>query len=490
MKNQFTITPKGDINPVWLEDFYRVLDYPRTGISLENTFQFPVSYSHSLVINPLTDSFEIIDQETLEELKMGTLDPTNPLYPYYADRFPIKTAELKTAFRNFYDNHISMKQGQKTVSFIFVMTYTCNMACVYCYQQEHHTKSIMTQGALGDIFQFIKRRVEEEKSQSPRTRFTIELFGGEPLQESTISQIKEIFEFAERIQIGIIISTNGVDFNSHEEAFQRHRKNIGRVCTTLDGPPEQHNKKRLVKEKEGSFDVIVGNIRKFLSLGIPVTIATNLDRLSLNHIEDYFLSLDALGFTENDLVCLEIGRVDDRMYSTGYDQILLESELLAALLKFDETVGLPKNIRFAFLKTSLNIMGRFGLGYNSSESGRSYFHYCWTTSPVDQVYYIDPDLDVYRCTYSVGNKQRKIGNIKGQIEDAFLYNHGFLENKECYDCIIGNYCSGNCYFSFTTDKNRTCVEEKRNFNVLIEEILLPRIKQKWQRIQKSYEITA
>lgn len=147
----------------------------------------------------------------------------------------------------------------------------------------------------------------------------------------------------------------------------------------------------------------------------------------------------------------------------------------------------PSNIKLAFLKTAVQLAKRFGWTFNQNEIGRVRFHYCWVTSCAARVEYLDSNLDVYRCTCTTGKGRYKLGNLKGEgtfnLHPFSSFNS--LDQDDCWNCPIGGYCGGGCYISRNIDKARFCREERRNFNYLMEHLVIPKIEGSLENIRNE-----
>lgn len=105
------------------------------------------------------------------------------------------------------------------------------------------------------------------------------------------------------------------------------------------------------------------------------------------------------------------------------------------------------------------------------------YNYCWNVSPYDKVFYVDNELNLFRCTVTVGRPQYILGKLN-QI-DLMTYKHDtktFLDSKECQACLIGGFCSGGCKLSAEIDFYKQCYWEKDKFESFVDKILIPEIK--------------
>ncbi len=130
------------------------------------------------------------------------------------------------------------------------------------------------------------------------------------------------------------------------------------------------------------------------------------------------------GFIDNEKFSWYIGRVDDRMYETKYPFIISDTDIL---LELDKLEKFENNCHAAFIKTVKNLVDKLDMGFNQQERKGKY-NYCWTSSPLTDVFYIDNDLDVFRCTYTVGRKEFAMYNLNEQsINDYNPINRNIFE---------------------------------------------------------------
>ncbi|WP_232524248.1 SPASM domain-containing protein [Streptococcus equinus] len=79
------------------------------------------------------------------------------------------------------------------------------------------------------------------------------------------------------------------------------------------------------------------------------------------------------------------------------------------------------------------------------------YNYCWNVSTYDS-FFIDNELNLFRCTVTVGRPQYILGNLR--TIDLMSYQNEtktFLDYKDCQICEIGGLCSGGCKLSADVD---------------------------------------
>ena len=207
---------------------------------------------------------------------------------------------------------------------------------------------------------------------------------------------------------------------------------------------------------------------------MTIDVGTNFDKTNIGDFISMYNYFRDEGYFDKSNFFWNVGRVDDRFYDTGYDEyIISETDLLLELIKIRN--NFPRSIHAGFIQTAKNITDKLKLTFNEAQlKGR--YNYCWNVSPYDRVYYVDNELNLFRCTVTVGRPEYIIGNLN--TFDLMEYKNkviDFRNYKECINCNIGGFCSGGCKLSADTDFYKQCSFEKKEFQKFIERILLPEI---------------
>lgn len=137
-------------------------------------------------------------------------------------------------------------------------TYTCNLACTYCFQ--HHVPgSIINWETVDKIIKVV------EKNINKYTGLYVEWFGGEPLiaKEQVLYMNQKFKEICQNIKLPYVsrITTNGyyLDLNTFKQLQQN---NCFVYYISVDGNKELHDKQRPCKNGDGSYDIIMKNLKK------------------------------------------------------------------------------------------------------------------------------------------------------------------------------------------------------------------------------------
>ena len=441
---------------------------------------YKLTPKHWLVIDTFNDVIEIVDNETKESV-FDKKDAANPYFGYYGEIF----SKDKKKLEKLHADILKKADDEKFNFFVICPTYNCNSRCIYCYQQYNPLldRKAISQENLTKILNHVQEEINKIKSKPSKQFTAIGLFGGEPFIKKNKPLVEQVMAFARQNKVPVLPTTNLQEVGEFVDTFIKYRGFFGRICTTIDGDKDYHNSRRKSLITKDPFTMVVNNVNLLVKLGIPVTVTINLDKSNKHMLHNFLQLAKENNWWNQALVNLEIGRVDDRCYTGTSDDIMSEAELLKYLYDFNKEEPFPKNIKLAFVKTSLALAQRFGFDFNQNERGRQRFHYCWSGTPSDNVQYIDKNLYVYRCTYTVGREDLAISKLddKPIAENAQMFDRSSFIDK-CWNCPIGGYCGGGCCISSRVNQERFCNEELENFNYLMQNLILPLIRDKFNGI--------
>lgn len=359
----------------------------------------------------------------------------------------------------------------------FCPTYACNMRCEYCYQQNNPEldKRPVTEENLLQFLEYAEKFAVRARAGRADRAVVLQLFGGEPFSGGTKAAVKKLFEFCRQHKLHIAATSNGLALHDFFDLLLPYHGYISRIGISVDGVGDSHDSRRKVAPASGGFSRIVSNINVLLKAGIHVSISHTLDSSNIGRLPEFLKFTGEQGWNDNPLVDLTISRVDDRKFETGYAAILSEAQLYKALLDLDSRSPFPGNVRLAFLNASLPFAKKLGKTFGHNENVRGRFKYCWAASGINDLVYVDPKLDVFRCTYTVGETKRKVGSLAGGFSLESWRANSTWARKECAECPIGGYCRGGCPLSAQKDFDRNCKEEKANFEYLVENVVEKKI---------------
>jgi uncharacterized protein len=165
-------------------------------------------------------------------------------------------------------------QASEALLLTIAPTIQCNFRCTYCF--ETHRQEVMSPETERDLLRFIVRNAAGARA------ITTTWFGGEPLLQPEIIERVQRFtnELGEarglRVRRGLV--TNGYFLTAE---IVRRLRSLGEwemVQVTLDGTPEVHDRRRVLRGGRGTWDRVVANCRTALDLGLRIDLRVNVDR--------------------------------------------------------------------------------------------------------------------------------------------------------------------------------------------------------------------
>lgn len=146
------------------------------------------------------------------------------------------------------------------LSFTIQPSANCQLGCHYCGQQ--HVKKVLDDNTAELILARIRGQVDAHKDHI--RELYINWYGGEPL--TGLSSLKKLSSRVialareNKLNYSAFIVTNGLSLKPaiFEELVSQHY--IMGYQITVDGTAEYHDKRRYLKSKEQSFDIIFNNI--------------------------------------------------------------------------------------------------------------------------------------------------------------------------------------------------------------------------------------
>ena len=450
---------------------YEIVD----GKLIEHTFSaktefYLESISH-LIVYPISDNFLCITNSFRNRSFLVSKDDWRGVGNYPSGlleyiSYPIEP--LKTIDMPQKDIDIM----HSSISFSIVMSYECNLRCKYCYQQCN--PDLNKEKITSENLSVILNTISQYHLKHPDKTINIELFGGEPLLVENHDDIIKIFDFCVENRFSVCITTNGVNLPYYLKDLVIYSGLNITIGTTIDSIYSNESTRYSFLDGNGSRSGrILKSVKTLINNDITVVVETNVDQHNIDQLGEMIHFYQVNGFLDNPNFYLGIARVDDRRFETGYDKMVSDSKLISRLLDLNIT---EPNIYFAFVKSSLALCRKLDPAFRQMEK-KYISNYCWASAPLDMVFYIDPDLDVFRCTFTVGRKEYSQFKLSLEaLEDYKMPDRTYLDYTKCQRCVIGGYCSGGCALSAGVDFDRMCSLEMLDFNSFLTDIFYPRVR--------------
>ncbi len=367
---------------------------------------------------------KIYGSETPRDMLKKFLE-TNVILPKDIDELDVIRVGRKFSFLNKIGN---------IMSFTLIMTYSCNLKCIYCYEGNLKRKNkYLTRNDIDVIFdkflsKFLKIR------QYPPT-LSVNLYGGEPLLNwdgckyvfKKLDSLKR-HELIKTYVLGMV--TNGTLLD--DEKIEVIRKYKCGLQITLDGSKKVHDRRRKSLNGTSTFDVIIKNLKKLSNYRQYVGLRINVDSSNVDSISQL------LGYLKKNEIVFPISFGVIRPGIVGF------SDPKGIVISEKDLPNILYHLYLSAREHDLPVERSHVL-----QHGRSM--HCSHENP--NAYIIDPYLDVYSCWVMIGIEKYRIGKItkKGEFTPTSFYykarGRDALEFEECKNCKLLPICMGGCAFA-------------------------------------------
>lgn len=392
--------------------------------------------AYTFIYNTLTTSFVKIStkqwQIIVEEVqKNGNVIEENEVCKILHDTGILIDDDYNELNVYKYKYYSSMFQNSSLILSI-APTMRCNFNCFYCFEDGKKNMGLMTDDIEDKLIRFISLHKQQNIS--------ITWFGGEPLLGferiySICNRLKQM-----NINFASDMITNGSLLN--ESIIRRlNVLNLQYIQISLDGVASTHDKRRTFKNGSPSFNLIIENIKKLVSLtDIPLSIKVTMDRTNLSSlcdIKDYFKN-NFSEYLKKGQIAISHNYVRDRTDFDKFGNCFTHADLLkpdkAALQNKENTVVSPKLPSLAMpcmfrCKNSLAI---------------------------------DSEGHIYKCLEHLGLPNNRVGDLStGTLSlnklSETIFGHNPFESDECVNCNVFPICGGGC----PIDRNKNWGQNKK-----------------------------
>ncbi|MDA5192587.1 quinohemoprotein amine dehydrogenase maturation protein [Govanella unica] len=316
------------------------------------------------------------------------------------------------------------------------VTTGCNLSCSYCYKEDLTTPAKSRDMDLATAEKSVELLLEES---AERKRVNLVFFGGEPLRR--LDYIKSVVAYADRRaaevgkEVDYSLTTNATLLSDAViEYLDAHR--FG-VAISMDGPKIQHDKNRLTVGGKGSYDAIIGKVKRILEqyksrpVGARVTLAAgNTDVEAIHaHLKD------EIGFAEVGYAPVTAG--DNALFNLTGDEL---QEVFAGFkrlgLSYRDAAIEGRSTGFSNLHqlmTDLHDGTRKALPCGAGVGMLA----------------VDKDGGLNLCHRFTGSDMPLFGTLDDGIDKTRL--GSFIDARldktgtGCETCRIRNLCAGGCY---------------------------------------------
>lgn len=322
-----------------------------------------------------------------------------------------------------------------------IFTYSCNLACKYCYQSgiRDQDPTIMSDKQTIDVFRFVKRFLE---TRAPKF-VDVNFFGGEPLL--SLSDIELITTKLNQLsctmgfKTNYLMCTNGVLLT--EQTADRLKKwKINQIQISFDGPEKEHNLRRIFRDGSGSFKKTLRGLLNSLNRGFETIINIGVDLYNKDVIPQFLDFLDTELTPEQKLHVI-----------IGFGPI---TSTVTPGLKYSSRFEVPDYKQLTILIEPYKEAKHRGFRIASS-FGRTICHFQSDNSLI-----IDPSGGIYKCFTGTGLKEFYVSSIHDEFHKfaskwAQFTGEQTWNNKKCLSCKFFPICGGGCRYQSLVDKKNS-----------------------------------
>ena len=349
--------------------------------------------------------------------------------------------------------HQSSLQG--VPSYIIMPTYQCNLRCPYCFQDHMRTdpdyEDLLTfmDEETADLIMDAMPQVEErhgiDETDQEDLRRSITFFGGEPLLEEC-RPIVEYFmrELKRRGKTSFSAISNATDLEHYHDLIGPGF--LEQIQVTLDGPPGEHDKRRVYPDGSGSFDEIADNITMALDLGARISVRMNVDHHNVDQLPELGEAIIEHGWNNYDGFVAYTAAIHASNDSTDESTTMSSYEV-------DQAIGEMKQESEAMNvihRPDDGLRGRIREIFDDSKDPLPSYKtsYCGAHT---RMYIFDPFANIYACWERTGDERVRIGQVTdgGTLEmdergEKMWRKRNVTTNPVCSKCRYSMYCGGGC----------------------------------------------
>jgi uncharacterized protein len=337
-------------------------------------------------------------------------------------------------------------EAQRVTHLIVCPTYTCNLRCVYCFEQRSHPDlyrkpmDLTVAAKVMDAF----RRI---RSLDPDLNYSLGLFGGEPLLFANRTVVSRFLAYAEAEDLPVMIVTNGVNVSSFMPVLEQYAASIWAVQLTLDGPPGVHDRRRPTASGRGTFNAVAAATDLLLEKGIRVVLRVNIDRSNIDKLPQITEIAAVRGWLDRPSFACSLAPVKDHLGSSRIPDVTPDAELLSAVLDvYDRDPATEDLFGLEGFQSLSSIAGLLKPG----EPSIPRVYHC--EANYGGFWVAGADGYLYACPESIGQPGLAVGKFVPEFEiwqenlDQWI-DRNIQSLPKCRQCDVGPLCGGGCTYA-------------------------------------------
>lgn len=440
----------------------------------------------ALLFNGVNGCLDEVSGDPADILRSGAPERLKDLSPGDAETL-LKRGHLTTLapeeelarFKEFSAAlHKKLEANSVYGGIMLLMSYNCNLACKYCYQQEHRphkSQAVMTPELVDTVFE---KHMQKMVPGADFKKFDISFYGGEPFLPSNEAVIRRALHYSAKYGTNTSAISNATMVHLMPDIFGPGPGRVNRVQVSLDGSRELHDNSRVPLSGEKTFDRILDNILMLLERKTTVSIRLNLDRHTLESVPKLIEQLKAKNILGHKYMNIYASPLHDNLAEVDATDFMDLVELSSQVYSLGIDLEHPVSLRANDMSYLFSLKKGVGLTRTS---------FCMQTAQRTLV--LDPFGDLYACFEEAGYQQFRVGHVSEAGVEFFplheTYKTRHVANLgECLECPVALACGGQCGVrcrAKTGDLFKVHCSD-------IKQVILDGIKlayQKWQALPES-----
>jgi uncharacterized protein len=347
--------------------------------------------------------------------------------------------EELTRFKGFSGAlHKNLEKSSNYGGIMLLMSYNCNLACKYCYQQEHRphkSKAVMTTELVENIFE---KNLFKIIPGADHKHFKVSFYGGEPFLPSNEAVVRKALGYAKKYGMRADAISNATMVDLMPDVFGEGPGFVNQVQVSFDGSKELHDTSRVPITGEATYEKIVKNVAMLLERKTHVSIRLNLDRRTLASVPRLIQDLKDRNILGNKYANIYASPLHDNIAKVDATDFMDMVDLSSQVFSLGIDLEHPVSLRANELSRLFRLKKGFGL-----------LRTCSCMQTMQRTLVVDPFGDLYACFEEAGYPQYRVGNVSDSgveffpLHDTYKARH-IANMEDCLKCSVALACGGQC----------------------------------------------
>ena len=334
--------------------------------------------------------------------------------------------------------HRKQEKEAQHSGIMLLMSYNCNLACKYCYQQGHRphkSQAVMTPAFIDSLFEkHLPHLIPGVNYKS----FDVTFYGGEPFLAENKAVIRKTLAFTKKHSIPAGAISNATKVDTMLDLFGPGPGLVNRVQISLDGNTELHDASRIPISGDGTFDKIIDNIAMLLERKTKISIRLNLSRPTLPSVPQLIKELKSRKILGHKYASIYASPLHDNIADVDATDFMDVAELSSQVFGLGIDLEHPVSLRANEMSYLFSL-----------EKGIGLTHTCFCMQTMQRTLVVDPFGDLYACFEEAGYPQFRVGHVSDSGVEFFplyeTYKTRHISNMdECIKCSVALACGGQC----------------------------------------------